>query len=111
MLQRKLAEKHTDVRCDTSGVRIGGSDLVPGSHYLVPSIAQSLKSAKSFFGPAGLKWVVMNHNLESKRPLPQLGLETLDHWASYVSTLCQPLGEGKVTPNRPTHLDHSHTTP
>ena len=75
-----------------------------GAHYLVPSTAQSLKSVTPFFCPASLKWIVMNHNLESKRSLPELGLETLDQWASYVSTLCQPLGEGKVTPNQPTHL-------
>ena len=82
-----------------------------GAHYLVPSTGQSLKSVMPFVSPASLKWIVMNHNLESKRPLPHLGLETLDQWVSYVSTLCQPLGEGKVTPNQPTHLDHPHTTP
>lgn len=50
---------------------------------------------------------------------PQLGIQTITSPVGSgdlrpmgllcLSTLCQPLGEGKVTPSQPTHLDHSRT--
>lgn len=84
-----------------------------GSHCPAPSLGQSSKSVKPLFCLDSVKWIAMNSNLESKQPPFQLGLGTLDkdQWASYVSTLCQPLRKGKETPNQPAHLDHPHTTP